>query len=114
MGSPGATDVGHLVLTVLTFAFILSVIVLGALSLGRPFRWYSIATAVVILVTGAIVGIQVAGLPAGSATPWMGFTERISAYGMMLYVAAVAVALWRRSDGPKIPSRDAGEMSTAA
>jgi hypothetical protein len=107
-GSAGATDVGHLVLTVLTFVFILSVIVLGALSLGRRFRWYSIATAVVILVTGAIVGVQSAGLPQGNATPLMGFTERISAYGMMLYVAAVAVALWRRSDGPAIASSAAG------
>jgi heme A synthase len=89
------------------------VIVLGALSLGTAFRWYSIATAAVILVTGAIVGVQSSGLAEGKATPWMGFTERISAYAMMLYVAAVAWAMWRRLDQPKTASRATRELSRA-
>ncbi|HEX6315315.1 MAG TPA: DUF998 domain-containing protein [Gemmatimonadaceae bacterium] len=98
-GSSGTTDLGHIVLTVLTFVFILTVIALGALSFGRGFFWYSVGTAVVILVAGAIVGVQSAGLAEGDATPWMGFIERISSYGMMAYVAAVAVKLWGRVDG---------------
>lgn len=106
-GSGGTNDVGHLILTALTFVFILSVIALGALSLGRRFLWYSIATAIVILVAGAIVAAKSAGLPEGKATPWMGFIERTSAYGMMLYVAAVAVAVWRTSTSREI------EASTA-
>jgi hypothetical protein len=100
--SVGANDVGHIILTALTFAFILTVITLGALSFGRRFRWYSIATAVVILVTGGIVGVMSAGLAEGDATRWMGLIERVSAYAMMTYVAAVAVGLWPRTDEPEV------------
>jgi phage terminase large subunit-like protein len=113
-GSTGTNDVGHIVLTVLTFAFILTVITLGALSFGRRFRWYSIGTAIVILVAGGIVGAMSAGLAEGNATPWMGLIERISAYGMMAYVAAVAVGLWRRTGKPEVTVERTRELSHAA
>lgn len=98
----------------LTFAFIQTVIALGALSFGRGFLWYSIGTALVILVAGAIVGVQSAGLAEGDATPWMGFIERISSYGMMAYVAAVALRLWGRADKQEIKVEPARELSGVA
>ena len=113
-GSSGTTDLGHILLTVLTFAFILTVIALGALSFGRGFFWYSIGTALVILVAGAIVGVQSAGLAEGDATPWMGFIERISSYGMMAYVAAVALRLWGRADKQEIKVEPTRELSGVA
>jgi hypothetical protein len=97
-GSAGSSDVGHLALTVLTFLYIFGAIVLGAISLGKRFRWCSITTALIILATGAVVGVQSAGLPEGSATPWMGFIERVSGYGMLLWIAVLAIVLWRRLD----------------
>jgi hypothetical protein len=112
-GSGGANDVGHIILTVLTFVFILSVIVLGGSSFGQRFRWYSIVTALVIVVAGAIVGVQSAGLPEGDATPWMGLVERISAYGMMLYVAVVALMLWRGTGEPEDAPERRRELSSA-
>lgn len=113
-GTAGANDIGHVILTVLTFAFILTVITMGALSFGRRFRWYSIGTAIVILVTGAIVGIQTAGIPEGDPTPWMGLIERISAYGMTAYVAAVGVRLWGRANQPRLTTEPERELSHAA
>jgi hypothetical protein len=113
-GSVGTNDVGHIILTALTFAFILIVITLGALSFGRRFRWYSIGTAVVLLVAGGIVGVMSAGLVEGDATPWMGLIERVSAYGMMAYVAALAVGLWRRTDKPEVAVARAREFSHVA
>jgi hypothetical protein len=110
-GSSGTTDLGHILLTVLTFAFILTVIALGALSFGRGFFWYSIGTAVVIVVAGAITGVQSTGLAEGDATPWMGLIERISAYGMMAYVAAVALKLWGRAGKQETTVERARELS---
>jgi hypothetical protein len=110
-GAAGTNDVGHIILTVLTFAFILAVITLGAFSFGGRFRWYSIGTAIVILVAGGIVGVMSAGLAEGNPTPWMGLIERVSAYGMMAYVAAVAVRLWGRADEPQVTAERVQELS---
>lgn len=109
-GAAGTNDIGHIILTVLTFAFILTVLTLGAFSFGRRFRWYSIGTAIVILVTGGIVGIQSAGMAEGDPTPWMGLIERISGYGMLAYVAAVAVWLWGRAEQAELTIEPAREL----
>jgi hypothetical protein len=113
-GTVGTNDVGHIILTVLTFAFILTVITLGAFSFGGRFRWYSIGTAVVIVVAGGIVGAMSAGLTEGDPTPWMGLIERVSAYVMMAYVAAVAVRLWGKTDESEVPVERVQELSHTA
>jgi hypothetical protein len=41
----------------------------------------------------------------------MGLLERVSAYGMMAYVAALAVGLWRRTDKPEVTVERAREFS---
>lgn len=43
----------------------------------------------------------------------MGLIERISAYGMVAYVAAVAVRLWGRADQAKLTIEPETELSHA-
>lgn len=76
----------------LMFAFIL----LGSGVRGRGFRWYSIATFLIVLVGGAWAGSRIAVLASGQASPGVGLIERANIYSMMLWVAAFAVALWQR------------------
>jgi Na+/H+ antiporter NhaA len=67
----------------------------GAAVLGRRFRWYSIATIATLAGFGIVTSLQIPQLAAGQPTPWMGLTERIGIYAMMLWVAVFGIALLR-------------------
>src|SRR6185503_18046569 len=74
-GAIGATmpvnDIAHIVLTALAIVFILSQIGFGAAALGKPFRLYSLLTAVTVVVFGALTGILAPRVATGESTPWM-------------------------------------------
>jgi hypothetical protein len=63
-------NIMHLPATAVSVLCILLAMGLGATLLGRRFRYYSY-------------------------TPWMGITERISIYAIMLWVAVLAIGLLR-------------------
>ncbi|MBX7159987.1 MAG: DUF998 domain-containing protein [Acidimicrobiia bacterium] len=90
-----ANDVGHIVLTVLTIVLILCQIGFGAAALGTRFRIYSAATAVMVLVFGAMTGMEAPGT-ALDDTPHMGLYERISTGAWLVWLAVFAIALIRR------------------
>ncbi len=73
--------------------FILLSMGFGAFLLGRWFRFYSLATIVVVIIFGILTGLQAPHLEAGQPTPWMGFTERINIYATMLWFAVLAASL---------------------
>lgn len=96
-GAIPASDVGHIVLTVVTILFIVAIITVGALAIrSRVFRLYSAVTLVAVLGFGALTGVQAAKVQEGLPTPWMGLFERINAYGYMLWLAVFALVLQRR------------------
>jgi hypothetical protein len=74
----------------------------GATLLGRRFQYYSYGTILTLLVFGALAGLQGGRLAANQPTPWMGLEERINIYATMLWLAVLAVALWR-AEGPTAP-----------
>jgi hypothetical protein len=88
-----ADDVGHLVLTAATIAFILGEIGFSAAAFGWRFRLYAIVSVVIIVVFGALTGIQAAQLAAGEPTPWMGLFERISIAPWLLWMAVLHLVL---------------------
>ena len=58
-GAPAATnDVGHIVMTAVTVAFILSQIGFSATAFGWRFRLYATVSAVAVVVFGTLTGIQ--------------------------------------------------------
>jgi hypothetical protein len=90
----------HVTVTGLTVLLILLIIATGAAADGRGFRIYSYATIVVLLAAGAWAAMGASQLEANLPTPWMGVKERINIYGYMLWLAALALVLWREPPRP--------------
>ena len=99
VGAAMATnDLGHIGMTALTAVFILAEIASSAVGLGWGFRIYCAATVAVILVFGALTGAQAPHVAQGLPTPLMGFYERVNIGAWLLWMAVLAVVLWRRLD----------------
>lgn len=91
--SNSATDVAHLVFTVVQIIVMVLFISLGSRAGGKCFRRYSISTIAAMLAFGGAVGTQVAKIAAGEQTPWLGLIERVSVYAPQLWLAILAVVL---------------------
>jgi hypothetical protein len=70
----------------------------GMRAFGKRFRFYSIGTILVLLVSGAFLRVDAARIDANLPTPWLGVTERINVYGYLLWMAVLSIALLRRRD----------------
>jgi hypothetical protein len=89
------TDVVHLVLGLFTVLSNLLAIGFGASAFGKPFRIYSIATILVLLISGTLMGIESPRVGANLPTSLVGIWERISIAGFMIWVVILAlVLLW--------------------
>jgi Protein of unknown function (DUF998) len=99
-------DLGHIVMAGVTVALILAQIGFGAVALGTRFRLYSLASAIIVLLFGAVTGTQSPNIANGEPTPWMGLYERVSIGAWLLWMAVLAVVLWRDA------SRDRAISST--
>jgi hypothetical protein len=97
------SDVMHISLTVALVLLILASIGFGASAFGTPFRLYSIATILVVIVFGALAGLQGGQMAANLPTPWMGVEERLNIFGYMFWVVALAVGLLRSARGAVAP-----------
>jgi hypothetical protein len=95
-GPMAFNDLMHIILTAALVLSLIAVIVLAATAFGTRFRLYSIATLVAMVVGGALTAMQAPQLAAGEPTPWMGLTERLGIGPSLLWLAVLAVALWRR------------------
>lgn len=93
------TDTMHLVMSGVTVLLILLFIGFGSGARGRWFRIYSLATIVVMLVFGTMVGQQAPRVAAQLPTPWMGIMERISVYSPMVWAIVLASTLIRKNKG---------------
>ena len=89
------TDTMHITLTALDVLLFLLTIGFGAAAFGKRFRFYSIATILILIVCGAVAGLDGPRLAANQPTPWLGVTERINVYVAMLWRAVLAVSLLR-------------------
>ena len=85
----------HIPATAVMSLFIVLAMGFGATLLGKRFRYYSYATIAILLVLGALAGLQGGQMEANQPTPWMGVEERINIYATMLWVALLAIGLLR-------------------
>jgi hypothetical protein len=83
----------------------LAAVGVAATLLGRRFRYYSYGT-IVVLAFGILTGLQIPQLAANASAPWMGATERLAIYALMLWTIAMAVALWPAQE-TAVPSETA-------
>jgi hypothetical protein len=89
------TDTMHIVFTMVTVLLMTLAIGFGAASFGKRFRLYSIATLMILLVFGALTGLEAPGVAANLPTPWIGVWERINIGGYLLWVVVLGTALLR-------------------
>lgn len=89
------TDTLHIVSAIVDVLLFLLIIGFGAMAFGKRFRLYSIATIVILVVFGALAGLDGPRIAANLPTPWLGVTERINIFGYLLWFAVLAIALLR-------------------
>jgi len=90
------TDTLHLVWAGITVFLMFVYIGFGAAALGKRFRWYSIATIVVMLAFGLLTIPAVGGISSGQPTPWAGVVERINIFMDLQWVTILSIAVLRR------------------
>jgi hypothetical protein len=104
----GFNDAMHIALTSVFSLFVSVALVLSAVAYRGWFRWYAIATLLVIAGFGAAASSAIQGL-AQNATPWAGGFERINAYTYFAWIVVLAVITMRRlSASPHGPGASSG------
>lgn len=96
------TDTLHKIATVVDVLLILLIIGFGATAFGTRFRLYSIGTILVLVVCGALAGMDARRIEANLPTPWAGVSEGISVYAYQLWALVLAIVLLR-AHVPRLP-----------
>ena len=91
---PTFTDTMHALLAI--NPFVLLSILLGAVAFRNWFRWYSVATIVLVLGFAPFAFLYVPYVISGEPTPWLGIAERLPQYGHQLWHAVLAIVLLRQ------------------
>jgi hypothetical protein len=89
------TNMLHILVTVVSMLAMLLIMGFGATADGKWFRLYSYATLVAVVVLGVWTFMELPRVAANLPTPWMGVKERLGIYGYMLWLAVLALVLWR-------------------
>lgn len=106
-GEPFAmTDALHIAFAVVTLAFMLAGMGLGAGALGPWFRRYTLATIGIFLVFGVLTGLESPAIAANEPTPSIGVWERINIAAYMSWVMVLSLALLRAG-----PAADAATLA---
>jgi membrane protease YdiL (CAAX protease family) len=89
------TDALHIAWSAVTVPLMIIAIASGALALGKRFRLYSIATLVILIACAIPTSFEAPNVAKNLATPTIGVWERISMAAFFVWVAVLAVAVWR-------------------
>jgi hypothetical protein len=100
-GGGTLTDTLHIAWTVVTNVLFMLQIGLAATAFGKRFRFYSMATMVMLVAFGALTGMEAPGLEQNLPTPLIGVWERIGIGVFMLWVMVLAIVLLRARDGAR-------------
>ena len=89
------TDTLHIAWSIVTVLLMLAALVIAAKAFGTRFRLFTIATLVVVLLFGALTGMDGPRIAANLPTPWIGIWERVSIGAYMLWTLVFAGAILR-------------------
>jgi hypothetical protein len=95
-GGGTITDTLHIAFTFVWFALVVLSLTFGAAAMDKPFRIYTVITAVLLLGTGIMTGIGAPRMQANLPTPWTGFWERLSIGLFLLWQIVLTVQLLRK------------------
>lgn len=90
---PTMTDTIHIVFSIVTVIMMLLMIGFGAASFGKRFRYFSIFIIAMLILFGALTGMDGPKIAANLPTPLVGVWERISIGFFLLWVIVLAVVL---------------------
>ena len=93
--APSFTDSMHGLLAI--NPFVLASLVLGAIYFKNRFRYYTIATILLLIVTAAWAFSKAPLVFENKPTPGLGIAERVSQYGHQLWHAVLAIVLLYRN-----------------
>lgn len=101
LASGGGTfsDTMHIALGGITEVIYLLALGFAAVALGKPFRYYSIATFAVLLVFGILTFLDAPGIATNQPTPLIGIWERINIGVFLLWVVVLAIILLKKQRG---------------
>jgi len=83
----------HLALGGVTVVLMLLAIGFGAAAFGTRFRFYSIASLVILVAFGGLTFVDAPRIAANLPTPWVGVWERINIGVFLLWVVVLAMTL---------------------
>ena len=101
----GFNDTMHIILSGVFSLSVFTAIVFSAVAYRGWFRFYSIATLLVLVGFGAASSFAMAGIE-DNLTPWAGGFERINAYTYFAWLVVLAVTLMRRPVDGRPPEGD--------
>jgi hypothetical protein len=102
-GGRTLTDTLHIVWMIASGLLTLVAMAFSAAAFGKRFRLYSVATFVLMLVFGALTGVEAPQMEANLPTPWIGVWERLNIAVWMLWIAVLAIASLRRQVVRRLP-----------
>ena len=94
-GGGTLSDTMHVGLGGVTVFLMFLAIGFGTAAFGTRFRYYSLATIVVLLAFGGLTFVDAPRLQANLPTPWIGLWERINISVFLLWVVMLGAVLWR-------------------
>ncbi|HSC38701.1 MAG TPA: DUF998 domain-containing protein [Chitinophagaceae bacterium] len=105
LAAGGATfsDAMHIALGVVTEILFFLALGFTAAALGKRFRFYSIATLIVLLVFGTLTFLDAPKISTNRPTPFIGVWERINIGVFLLWIIVLSVALLRKKASAGIP-----------
>ena len=95
-GGSTFSDTMHIALGAITEILYLFALGFAAAAFGKQFRFYSIATFVILLVFGVLTFLDAPGVAINQPTPLIGVWERINIGVFLLWVIVLAIILLRR------------------
>jgi hypothetical protein len=102
-GGGTISDTLHLVLAAVTVLLMLAALGIGAAAIGPRFGVYSIVSLVTLGICGALTFAEAPQVAVNGPTPWIGLWERINLGVFLVWVIALAVAVW--PDAPRATGR---------
>ena len=85
----------------------------GAAALGKKFRFYTIATMILLMGFGYLTGLDAPKIPDNLPTPLLGIWERILIGLFMFWVMVLSITMLRRETTPRYGERMSVDSSAA-
>ncbi len=105
-GGKTMSDTLHLLLAAITVIIMTTAMVFGAFAFGKRFRFYSIATIIVLLVFGALTALDAPKVQANLPTPYAGIWERINIGVFLLWIVVLAIGVLKKQNQRSLSNRN--------